>query len=258
MRWPLVSLLAVLTVAAGLAGTHTQAYAQAQWVGGAPVFQSDIEKRERALEAQRETRRKANPVTYPKYMDGGDKPDIKPEKPPVVYLDRNEEPGTIIVDTQGRKLYYVLPDRQAYAYPISVGRDGFTWTGTERISRIVAWPSWTPPPEMRQRQPGLPITVSGGVINPLGAKALYLGSSIYRIHGTNNERSIGRASSSGCFRMMNEHVTHLATLARIGTKVRVVSNYSGVSTSAPLASLFSGFAFADDEPPKSAKTSKKK
>ena len=100
---------------------------------------------------------------------------------------------------------------------------------------------------MRQRQPGLPITVSGGVINPLGAKALYLGNTIYRIHGTNNERSIGRASSSGCFRMMNEHVTHLATLARVGTTVRVVSNYPGVSTTMPLSSLFSGFG--DDEPP---------
>ena len=75
--------------------------------------------------------------------------------------------------------------------PISVGRQGFTWTGTERISRIASWPSWTPPPEMRKRQPGLPITVSGGIINPLGAKALYLGSSVYRIHGTNNARSIG-------------------------------------------------------------------
>ena len=118
----------------------------------------------------------------------------------MVYLENNEPPGTVIVDTGGRKLYYVLPGKQAYAYPISVGRDGFTWTGTERISRIASWPSWTPPPDMRQRQPGLPITVSGGLINPLGAKALYLGNTIYRIHGTNNERSIGRASSSGCFR----------------------------------------------------------
>jgi lipoprotein-anchoring transpeptidase ErfK/SrfK len=167
----------------------------------------------------------------------------------VVYLEKSEQPGTVIVDTGGRMLYYVLPGNQAYAYPISVGREGFTWTGTERISRIASWPSWTPPPEMRQRQPGLPITVSGGLINPLGAKALYLGNTIYRIHGTNNERSIGRASSSGCFRMTNEHVTHLATLARVGTVVRVVANYSGVSTSPPLSSLLSGFSlFGDDEP----------
>ena len=216
----------------------------------APVFKSDIERHERELEAQREARRKTyGPTVYPKFMDGGAKPDIAPAKPPVVYLENNEPPGTIIVDTGGRRLYYVLPGKEAFAYPISVGRDGFTWTGTEKISRVVSWPSWTPPPEMRQRQPGLPITVSGGTINPLGAKALYLGSSIYRIHGTNNERSIGKASSSGCFRMMNEHVTHLATLARVGTTVRVVSNYSGVSESMPLSSVFSGFGFGSDDPP---------
>ena len=225
----------------------------------APVFKSDIERHERELEAQREARRKTyGPTVYPKFMDGGAKPDIAPAKPPVVYLENNEPPGTIIVDTGGRRLYYVLPGKEAFAYPISVGRDGFTWTGTEKISRVVSWPSWTPPPEMRQRQPGLPVTVSGGTINPLGAKALYLGSSIYRIHGTNNERSIGKASSSGCFRMMNEHVTHLATLARVGTTVRVVSNYSGVSESMPLSSVFSGFGFGPDDPPAPPKKIKAK
>jgi lipoprotein-anchoring transpeptidase ErfK/SrfK len=247
--------LCVLMAGGSLAWTAGSAQAQNGFQGGAPVFQSDVEKRQREAEAHREAIRKSYPVTaYPKFMDGGGKPDIAPEKPPIVYLDQNETPGTIIVDTGGRTLYYVLPGKQAYAYPISVGRDGFTWTGTEKISRIASWPSWTPPPEMRQRQPGLPITVSGGVINPLGAKALYLGNTIYRIHGTSNERSIGRASSSGCFRMLNQHVTHLATLARVGTTVRVVANYQGgVSTSAPLSSLFSGFSFGDGEPPKKAR-----
>lgn len=256
MRLSQKAWLCILMAGTGVAWTAAFARAQDGFQGGAPVFQSDVEKRQREAEAQREAVRKSYPVTaYPKFMDGGGKPDIAPEKPPVVYLDKNEPAGTIIVDTGGRKLYYVLPGKEAYAYPISVGRDGFTWTGTEKISRITSWPSWTPPPEMRQRQPGLPITVSGGVINPLGAKALYLGSTIYRIHGTSNERSIGRASSSGCFRMLNQHVTHLATLARIGTTVRVVANYSaGVSTSAPLSSLFSGFSFGDDEPPKKAST----
>lgn len=242
---------AMMYVLAGASVTWwgaTVAGAQGQWVGGAPVFQSDVEERNRRLEEQRAERRKSyGAVVYPKFMNGGEKPDIKPEKPPVVYLDADEKPGTVIVDTGGRMLYYVLPGKQAYAYPISVGREGFEWTGTERISRIASWPSWTPPPEMRQRQPGLPITVSGGLVNPLGAKALYLGNTIYRIHGTNNPRSIGRASSSGCFRMMNEHVTHLATLARVGTTVRVVANYSGVSTSAPLSSIFAGF-MGDDTP----------
>ena len=227
------------------------ARAQDQWSGAAPVFRSDVEARQRQLDEQRAAARKSyGPTVYPKFMEGGGKPDVAPAKPPIAYLDKPEPPGTIIVDTGGRKLYYVLPGQKAYAYPISVGRDGFQWTGTERISRIASWPSWTPPPEMRQRQPGLPVTVSGGVINPLGAKALYLGATIYRIHGTNNERSIGRASSSGCFRMMNEHVTHLATLARVGTTVRVVASYSGASESAPLSSLFS---FGDSDQPKPKK-----
>lgn len=252
MSFAKTALLGVL-VGTGVTWAAPQANAQAQWQGSSPVFQGDVEQRQRQLEEQRAERRKAYSVSYPKFMDGGEKPVIAPEKPPVVYLEKNEPPGTIIVDTGGRMLYYVLPGNQAYAYPISVGRDGFTWTGTEKISRITSWPSWTPPPEMRQRQPSLPITVSGGLINPLGAKALYLGNTIYRIHGTSNERSIGRASSSGCFRMLNQHVTHLATLARVGTTVRVVANYSGVSTSAPLSSLFSGFGFGDEAPPKKRK-----
>ncbi|MGE0630332.1 MAG: L,D-transpeptidase [Hyphomicrobiaceae bacterium] len=231
-----------------------QAQAQSGWSGGSPpAFQADIEQRERQREAERAAHRKTYDVVYPKYMDGGEKPDISPEKPPIVYLDNKEQPGTIIVDTNGRQLYYVLPGNRAYAYPISVGRVGFTWTGTERISRIASWPSWTPPAEMRQRQPGLPITVSGGVINPLGAKALYLGNTIYRIHGTNNAKSIGRASSSGCFRMMNKHVVHLASIARVGTKVRVVSSYSGVNATAPISSLFSGFSLWDEPSPKKSR-----
>ena len=248
-RSALICTIAVAGVALG----ERQAAAQTGFSGGQPVFQSDIERRERALEAARAERRKNyGPTVYPKFMDGGGKPDIAPEKPPIVYLSNDEKPGTVIVDTGGRQLYYVLPDRRAYAYPISVGREGFEWTGTERVSRIASWPSWTPPPEMHKRQPGLPITVSGGVINPLGARALYLGGTIYRIHGTNNERSIGRASSSGCFRMMNEHVVHLASLAKVGTTVRVVANYSGASTSAPISSIFSGFGFggSDAPPPK--------
>ena len=226
-----------------------------QWGGATPVFQSDIEAREKQQDAERAARRSTSGGSWPAYMKGGETPVITPAIPPVVYLERNEPAGTIIVDTHGRKLYYVLPGRQAYAYPISVGRDGFTWTGTQQISQIVSWPTWTPPSTMRERQKGLPITVTGGLLNPLGAKALYLGSTIYRIHGTNNDRAIGRASSSGCFRMMNEHVTHLATLAHVGTTVRVVSNYSGVSANAPMSALLSGLGVADPASPKPAKKS---
>jgi L,D-transpeptidase catalytic domain len=179
-------------------------------------------------------------------MEGGERPDIKPAAPPIVYLDRAEEPGSIIIDTQARTLYYALPGKKAYAYPISVGRDGFTWTGTERISRIAAWPSWTPPPEMREHVPGLPVTVSGG-----------LGGTIYRIHGTNNDRSVGRANSSGCFRLTNEHVVHLASIAKVGAKVQVMQSYAGgVSPNAPLSSIF-GF-LSPETPAKSAKPEKKK
>ena len=248
-----VSMLAL--IAAGLTWAPPVAYAQSGWSGSNPVFQSDIEQRQREAEAQRAERAKSHtPTKYPAFMQGGDKPEIAPEKPPIVYLDRSEEPGSIIIDTQGRKLYYMMANKQAYAYPISVGRDGFTWTGTERISRIAPWPSWTPPSEMRQRQPGLPVTVTGGLINPLGARALYLGNSIYRIHGTNNDRSIGRANSSGCFRLTNAHVIHLASIAKVGTKVTVVSNYTGgVSEGAPISSLFGGFGGSDDKPAAKAK-----
>lgn len=252
MRLAQLAILGALTVAAFV---PTDGFAQGGWSGGGPVFQSDVEKRERELEARRSEIRKSNPVVYPKFMQGGEKPEIVPEAPPIAYLTQNEDPGSIIVDTEGRRLLYVLPGKRAYLYPISVGRDGFKWTGTERISRIASWPTWTPPPEMRQRQKGLPVTVTGGLINPLGAKALYLGSSIYRIHGTNNARTIGRASSSGCFRLMNKHVVHLATLAKIGTKVRVVAKYDGVSETAPMSSLF---GFGNDDSPAAASPKKRK
>jgi lipoprotein-anchoring transpeptidase ErfK/SrfK len=256
---PIITAVITAGMVGAFMGAQTPATAQSSWGAGGPVFQSDIDRQAAEQEAKRAAIRQSNsPTAYPAYMQGGEKPEVAPEAPPIAYLEQNETPGTVIVDTSGRKLYYVLPGKKAYAYPISVGRDGFTWTGTERISRIAAWPTWTPPPEMRQRQKGLPVTVTGGLINPLGARALYLGSSIYRIHGTNNERTIGRASSSGCFRLMNQHVVHLATLARVGTTVRVVSSYSGVSTSAPISSIFSVFSSADDAPtsPPAKKTRK--
>ncbi|MBK9078547.1 MAG: L,D-transpeptidase [Hyphomicrobium sp.] len=229
--------------------------AQAQFVNDS-VAEHDAQMKE-AERAEREARRATYaPVVYPKYMDGGEKPDIAPAKPPVVYFDRSEEVGSIIIDTQSRKLYFVLPNKQAYEYPISVGREGFTWTGTQKISRIASWPSWTPPPEMHQRVPGLPLTVSGGLKNPQGARALYLGNTVYRIHGTNNDRTVGRANSSGCFRLTNEHVVHLASIAKVGTKVSVLQAYSGaVSETMPLPSLFDLFS-SDPVPAKPAKAKK--
>ena len=255
----MLSMLGAGCLATGCQFMAGQAMAQSAWAGSAPVYDSDVKQKAEQSEAERAERRKAyGPTVYPKLMQGGEQPDIKPAAPPIVYFDRSEEPGSIIVDTQNRKLYYVLPDKKAYEYPISVGRDGFTWSGTERISRIAAWPSWTPPPEMHKRVPGLPITVTGGLKNPQGARALYLGSTIYRIHGTNNDRTVGRANSSGCFRLTNEHVVHLASIAKVGTKVKVLQAYNGgVSQSAPLSSLFS-FGGSSEEPKSVAKAKRSK
>ena len=246
-------------IAAGLVIGSDAVLAQGNWSDSGPVWESDRREQEEREAAERAANRKTyEPVVYPKYMEGGERPDIKPAAPPIVYFDRAEVPGSIIIDTQARKLYFMLPNKQAYEYPISVGRDGFTWTGTERISRIASWPSWTPPPEMHQRVPGLPVTVSGGLKNPQGARALYLGSTIYRIHGTNNDRSVGRANSSGCFRLTNEHVVHLASIAKVGAKVQVMQSYAGgVSTNAPLSSLFDGFFGSDPPAAKPAKQKKK-
>lgn len=258
MRLSIVMPVVVATVAAAVAPSGA-GLAQG-WTERGPVFESDIKRRQEKLEAERAERRKTyGQVVYPKFMKGGERPDIKPAAPPVVYLDRDEDPGSIIIDTQARRLYYVLPGRKAYRYPISVGREGFTWTGTERISRIAEWPSWTPPPEMRKRVPGLPITVTGGMKNPQGARALYLGSTVYRIHGTNNERTVGRANSSGCFRLANEHVVHLASIAKVGTKVKVLKSYAGgVSESLPLTTLFDFFGSDEPAADKKAATAKRK
>ncbi len=164
----------------------------------------------------------ANKTRFPEVLTGGPKPRIKPIAPKTVVFTEEYGKGSIVIDTRGRQLFYVLGGGNAYRYPISVGRRGFQWAGTNKISRIASWPDWRPPAEMRKRKPHLPKLMKGGVRNPLGAKALYLGSTLYRIHGTNNVRSIGIAASSGCFRMLNGHVIHLAKRAKIGTRVHVL------------------------------------
>lgn len=159
----------------------------------------------------------------PAKMSGGGKPHISAVSPPKVSFPNSYGAGTIVIDTAGRRLYYVLSSTTAYSYPVAVGKAGFAWTGTQKISRKVAWPDWRPPKEMLARKPHLPEHMTGGVRNPLGAMALYLGNSLYRIHGTNDAKSIGTAASSGCIRMTNGHVTHLSKLAQVGTTVRVLS-----------------------------------
>ena len=140
----------------------------------------------------------------------------------VVSYPSREAPGTIIIDTPNTYLYLVLGNGQAMRYGIGIGRDGFTWSGTQTITRKAEWPAWTPPPEMIARQPYLPRHMTGGPGNPLGARAMYLGNTIYRIHGTNAPETIGTRVSSGCLRLTNEDVTDLYSRVSIGTKVIVL------------------------------------
>ncbi|MCB1522783.1 MAG: L,D-transpeptidase [Rhodoblastus sp.] len=134
----------------------------------------------------------------------------------------SERPGTIVVDTRDKHLYLVQEGGRAIRYGIGVGRPGFTWAGVKTITRKAEWPGWTPPPEMIKRRPDLPKHMEGGPENPLGARALYLGSSLYRIHGTNEPYTIGQNVSSGCIRMMNHDVEDLYDRVRVGTKVIVL------------------------------------
>jgi lipoprotein-anchoring transpeptidase ErfK/SrfK len=140
----------------------------------------------------------------------------------VVGYPTREAPGTIIIDTPNTYLYYVLGNGQAMRYGIGVGRDGFTWSGTQSVTKKAEWPDWTPPPEMIARQPYLPRHMAGGPGNPLGARAMYLGGTVYRIHGTNAPETIGTHVSSGCIRLTNEDVSDLYSRVNVGTKVIVL------------------------------------
>jgi lipoprotein-anchoring transpeptidase ErfK/SrfK len=133
-----------------------------------------------------------------------------------------EAPGTIIIDTPNTYLYLVLGNGRAMRYGIGVGREGFTWSGTQTITRKAEWPDWHPPQEMIERQPYLPRFMAGGPGNPLGARAMYLGGTVYRIHGTNAPDTIGQQVSSGCIRLINEDVTDLYNRVNVGTKVVVL------------------------------------
>lgn len=139
----------------------------------------------------------------------------------IVEYQTNLKPGTIVVETDERRLYLVLEDGKAMKYGIGVGRDGFTWSGTHRITRKAEWPGWTPPPQMRKRVPDLPAYMEGGPNNPLGARALYIGSTLYRVHGTSEPWSIGQAVSSGCIRLTNEDVTDLYERVKVGALIVV-------------------------------------
>ncbi|HEY9009512.1 MAG TPA: L,D-transpeptidase [Devosia sp.] len=144
-----------------------------------------------------------------------------PIKKEIVAYSGKYKPGTIIVETSERRLYLVLEDGKAMKYGIGVGRDGFRWSGQHRITRTAEWPGWTPPAQMRKRVPDLPAYMPGGPDNPLGARALYIGSTLYRIHGTSEPWTIGQAVSSGCIRMVNDDVIDLYNRVKVGALVVV-------------------------------------
>jgi lipoprotein-anchoring transpeptidase ErfK/SrfK len=177
------------------------------------------------------------PGGEPSLMDDGDG-SVLPERlrRTIVSLDTREAPGTIIIDTGNTALYYVLGQGRAIRYGVGVGREGFTWSGVQTISRKAEWPDWHPPAQMIARQPYLPRFMAGGPGNPLGARAMYLGSSEYRIHGTNNPSTIGKFVSSGCIRLTNEDVADLFSRVDVGTRVVVMpKNASHLQAKATIA-----------------------
>jgi lipoprotein-anchoring transpeptidase ErfK/SrfK len=173
-------------------------------------------------------RRPADPANYDQRVTGND-PVARffgfnggsPVARTTVSFATNHKPGTIVIRAKERRLYLVLGNGQALSYGIGVGRDGFGWSGVKKVSAKREWPDWTPPEQMLRRRPDLPRYMPGGPDNPLGARALYLGSSLYRIHGSNEPETIGQAVSSGCFRLTNADVIDLYDRVPVGTKVIV-------------------------------------
>lgn len=161
------------------------------------------------------------PGAHASYSSNG--PSFTPIPREVVGFEASYAKGTIVVKTAERRLYLMLGDGKALRYGIGVGRPGFAWSGAHSVTRKAEWPGWTPPPEMRRRQPHLPAYMAGGPENPLGARAMYIGSTYYRIHGSNEPWTIGQAVSSGCFRMTNDDVTDLYERVRVGAQVVVIN-----------------------------------
>jgi lipoprotein-anchoring transpeptidase ErfK/SrfK len=251
MRWPLAVILCSVVSGPALGQSfgdwlrqpyETRRYEGPRYRDGTPVYReryypvererrryfleedepywSDFERRRWEDEGPRA--RVPDRGLGPAILDGGPRPGVRPIRPTQIAFGSTYLPGSIVIDTAGRRLFLVQSPTSALVYPISVGREGFAWVGTQTISRIADWPDWHPPAEMRQRDPRLPEKMTGGIRNPLGAKALYLGNTLYRIHGTDDARTIGQATSSGCFRMTNGHVVDLARRVAVGSKVIVV------------------------------------
>jgi lipoprotein-anchoring transpeptidase ErfK/SrfK len=193
------ALLAMVGLAAGVAAVTAQpASAQSAWWAD-PMNNRDMQ-----------------------YLDDDSRAQSAPVQRQEVEFSTQYAPGTIVISTSERRLYFVTARGQAMEYGIGVGRPGFEWSGIQKVSAKKEWPSWTPPAEMIKRRPDLPRYMSGGPDNPLGARAMYLGSSLYRIHGSNEPETIGQAVSSGCIRMTNDDVIELYGRVRVGAKVVVL------------------------------------
>ncbi len=207
--------------------------------GGQPVPQQRYERAPLIMPPQEQQqappvffrRQPAAPVNYdPDAMEQDERPAARPGRAAMnprfqrqeVSYEGKEKPGTVIINTRERLLYLVKEDGKAIRYGIGVGRPGFTWAGVHHVTSKKEWPDWRPPQEMLKRQPHLPRYMPGGPDNPLGARAMYLGSTLYRIHGSNEPWTIGQAVSSGCIRMRNEDVVHLYNQVKVGTRVVVI------------------------------------
>ena len=194
-------------------------YAYGQNVRLAPGYGGDPFEEARQPQASRRMAALGQPVEPQQGIQQLVDPRFRKQE---VAYDGPHKPGTIIIDTPQRFLFLVQPGGRALRYGIGVGRPGFSWAGMKTITRKAEWPSWTPPAEMLKRRPDLPRFMTGGPENPMGARAMYLGSSLYRIHGTNEPNTIGQAVSSGCIRMTNDDVVDLYERVRVGAKVLVI------------------------------------
>jgi lipoprotein-anchoring transpeptidase ErfK/SrfK len=203
-----LSLVSMTLLASAALAATTPARAQL-FVSYAPQAEQQIEQQQQQLDMIDEQAPAAEQQP----------PELKRQ---LVDYRGKEAPGTIIIDTPNKFLYYVVGDGKAMRYGIGVGREGFTWSGTHKIERKAEWPDWYPPQEMIARQPYLPRMTAGGPGNPLGARAMYIGGTMYRIHGTNDPSTIGKNVSSGCIRLTNEDVIDLYSRVQVGSKVVVL------------------------------------
>ncbi|ACB96618.1 L,D-transpeptidase [Beijerinckia indica] len=236
----IVPLVGSLVFLAGLTATAMPAFAQWPYYSGyqraRPPFPS-VESDDDQIQPPDDLYDSRPPAAYPRGAysrtpDGYERNDYdlnvrSSQRTAALVPNPTEEgPGTIVIDTKSRQLYYIQPDGMAIRYGIGVGREGFAWKGTARVGRKAEWPRWIPPKEMLKRRPDLPTSMEGGVENPLGARALYLyqgeRDTLFRIHGTNEPDTIGKAVSSGCIRMMNADVIDLFQRVPVGTRVVVL------------------------------------